>query len=123
MMHDELLSRSALELAASIRAKQVSPVEIAEATLARIDALNPRLNAFCLVAADVALNAAREAEIAVVKGEPLGPLHGVPFSIRTRSSRAVSGPRPARGPSRRGPGGGRGRGGASAPRGRPPGQD
>ncbi len=97
MKHDELLRRSALELAASIRAKQVSPVEVTEAVLARIDALNPRLNAFCLVAPDVALNAAREAEIAVVKGEPLGPLHGVPFSIKdvifTRGLRTTGGSR------------------------------
>jgi aspartyl-tRNA(Asn)/glutamyl-tRNA(Gln) amidotransferase subunit A len=97
MKHNELLRRSALELAASIRAKQVSPVQVAEAVLARIEALNPRLNAFCLVAADVALNAAREAEIAVVKGEPLGPLHGVPFSIKdvifTRGLRTTGGSR------------------------------
>src|SRR5437667_5646199 len=97
MKHDELLRRSALELAASIRAKQVSPVEVAKAVLARIDALNPRLNAFCLVAPDVALNAAHEAEIAVVKGEPLGLLHGVPFSIKdvifTRGLRTTGGSR------------------------------
>ena len=82
MTRDELLRRSALELAAAIRAKQVSPVEVAEAALARIDALNPRLNAFCLVTPEVALRAAREAEIAVVKGEPIGPLHGVPVSLK-----------------------------------------
>jgi aspartyl-tRNA(Asn)/glutamyl-tRNA(Gln) amidotransferase subunit A len=97
MTHDELLRRSALELAAAIRAKQVSPVELVEATLARIDALNPRLNAFCLIAHDVARRAAREAEIAVVKGEPIGPLHGVPVSIKdvifTRGLRTTGGSR------------------------------
>ena len=95
MTHDELPWRSALELAAAIRTKQLSPVELAEALLARIDALNPRLNAFCLVTADVALRAAREAEIAVVKGEPIGPLHGVPLSIKdvifTRGVRTTGG--------------------------------
>jgi Asp-tRNA(Asn)/Glu-tRNA(Gln) amidotransferase A subunit family amidase len=82
MTHDEVLWRSALELAAAIRAKQVSPVEVVEAILARIETLNPRLNAFCLVANDIALRDAREAEIAVVKGEPTGPLQGVPFSLK-----------------------------------------
>src|SRR2546421_282276 len=68
--------RSACEIAELIRAKKLSPVEATEAALARIDALNPTLNAFCLVAAEQARAAAREAEIAVTKGEPLGPLHG-----------------------------------------------
>ena len=82
MTHDELSRRSALEIVAAVRAKQVSPVEVAKAALARIDALNPGLNAFCLVSPDVALRAAREAEIAVLKGEPTGALHGVPVSIK-----------------------------------------
>lgn len=79
---DDLVWRSAVELADLIQSKQVSPVEVTETLLARIEALNPRLNAFCLVADEVARRAAREAEIAVVKGEPLGPLHGVPFSVK-----------------------------------------
>src|SRR5712692_8839343 len=94
---DELVWRPALELAALIRSKQVSPVELTEAVLARIDALNPRLNAFCLVAHDVARRGAREAEIAVMKGEPLGKVHGVPLSIKdvifTRGLRTTGGSR------------------------------
>lgn len=74
--------KSALEIAALVRDKALSPVEVTEALLARIDALNPRLNAFCLVSTEVARAAAKEAEIAVMKGEPLGPLHGVPFSAK-----------------------------------------
>src|SRR5712664_3901379 len=74
--------RSALELADLIRAKKLSPVEATDAVLARIAELNPKLNAFCLVAAESARAAAREAEIAVTKGEPLGPLHGVPVSVK-----------------------------------------
>jgi aspartyl-tRNA(Asn)/glutamyl-tRNA(Gln) amidotransferase subunit A len=74
--------RSALECGDLIRAKTLSPVEVTEAVLARIEALDPTLNAFCLVAAAEARAAAREAEIAVMKGEPLGPLHGVPVSIK-----------------------------------------
>jgi aspartyl-tRNA(Asn)/glutamyl-tRNA(Gln) amidotransferase subunit A len=79
---DDLLWHSALDLATLIRTKQVSPVELVERVLQRIAVLNPRLNAFCHVSADAARVAAREAEIAVVKGEPLGLLHGVPFSVK-----------------------------------------
>src|SRR6266481_1570691 len=94
---DELVWRPATELAALIRSKQISPVELTEAVLARIDALNPRLNAFCLVAHDLARRGAREAEIAVTKAEPLGALHGVPLSIKdvifTRGLRTTGGSR------------------------------
>ncbi len=80
-----------------IRAKQVSPVEVTEALLTRIETLNPKLRAYCTVTADVARRAAREAEIAVQKNEPLGPLHGVPFSIKdaiyTRGIRTTGGSR------------------------------
>lgn len=96
-LHHDLPWRSAIELASLIREKQVSPVEVTETILARIEALNPRLKAFCLVTADVARAAAREAEIAVAKGEPLGPLHGVPVSIKdvifTRGIRTTGGSR------------------------------
>ena len=97
MVSDELVWRSGLDLAAMIRKKEISPVEITEALLTRIDALNPRLNAFCLVTPDVARVAAREAEIAVMKREPIGPLHGVPVSIKdvlyTRGIRTTGGSR------------------------------
>jgi aspartyl-tRNA(Asn)/glutamyl-tRNA(Gln) amidotransferase subunit A len=72
----------ATDLAAAIRSKQVSPVEVINAVLARIEQLNPRLNAFCLVTAEAARQAAQAAEQAVMRGEPLGPLHGVPVSIK-----------------------------------------
>ncbi|MBI4270654.1 MAG: amidase [Candidatus Rokubacteria bacterium] len=81
-MHADLIWRSALELRDLVRKKDVSPVEVTETVLARLAAANPVLNAFCLVVADTARAAAREAEIAVVKGEPLGPLHGVPVSVK-----------------------------------------
>ncbi|OGL19086.1 MAG: hypothetical protein A3F92_02045 [Candidatus Rokubacteria bacterium RIFCSPLOWO2_12_FULL_71_22] len=81
-MHADLIWRSALELRDLVRKKDVSPVEVTETVLARLEATDPVLNAFCLVAADTARAAAREAEIAVVKGEPLGPLHGVPVSVK-----------------------------------------
>ena len=82
MSDAELIWRSALELRDLVRKKDVSPVEVTDAVLARLEAVDPALNAFCLVAADAARAAAREAEIAVVKGEPLGALHGVPLSIK-----------------------------------------
>ncbi len=72
----------ATELAALIRARKLSPVELTDAVLARIDRLNPRLNAFCTIAEDVARQAAKIAEAAVMHGEPLGPLHGVSVSVK-----------------------------------------
>src|SRR5438105_2890506 len=97
MAADDVVWRSAVECAALIRRKELSPVELTEAVLARIDAVNPHLNAFCLVAHDVARRLAREAEIAVMKGEPLGLLHGVPVSVKdvlfTRGMRTTGGSR------------------------------
>jgi aspartyl-tRNA(Asn)/glutamyl-tRNA(Gln) amidotransferase subunit A len=72
----------ATQLAAAIRTKEVSPVEVVDAILEQIDRLNPKLNAFCLVTADAARQAAQAAEQAVMRGDTLGPLHGVPVSIK-----------------------------------------
>jgi len=97
VIHEDLAWRSALEIATLVRDKQLSPVELTTALLARIEALDPRVNAFCLVTADLARAAAREAEIAVMKGEPLGALHGVPVSLKdmlyTRGVRTTGGSR------------------------------
>jgi aspartyl-tRNA(Asn)/glutamyl-tRNA(Gln) amidotransferase subunit A len=82
MASSDLAWRPALELAGLIRTKAVSPVEVVDAVLARIERLNPRLNAFCAVTAEDAREAAAAAEVAVMTGEPLGPLHGVPFSVK-----------------------------------------
>ena len=73
---------SASELAREVRARRLSPVEIADALLARIDAVNPQLNAFVHVSADLVRRRARELEAAVMRGDALGPLHGVPYSIK-----------------------------------------
>lgn len=78
----DLCFTPATELAGLIRRKEVSPVEVTEAVLARIDRLNPRLGAYCTVTAERALADARAAEDAVLRGEPLGALHGVPISIK-----------------------------------------
>ena len=80
MTSDELCWLSATELAGLIRRKKVSPVEVVDAVLDRIERVNPRLNAYVLVTADSARKAAKAAERALGrKGAQLGPLHGVPF--------------------------------------------
>ena len=91
----DLCYTSATTLAAMIRAKSVSPVELTRAVLERIEQLNPRLNAVCTLTADIALDAARAAEQRVMRGERLGPLDGIPFTIKdlafTRGVRTMSG--------------------------------
>jgi aspartyl-tRNA(Asn)/glutamyl-tRNA(Gln) amidotransferase subunit A len=78
----ELCYLPASELVAAIKAKKVSPVEVIAAVLARAERLNPRLNAFCTLTAEAARSAAKEAEAAVMRGDGLGSLHGVPVSIK-----------------------------------------
>ncbi len=73
---------SATDLVAAYRAKRLSPVEATRAALAAIERHNPRLNAFCLVDPEAALQSARASEGRWVKGEPLGPVDGVPTSIK-----------------------------------------
>src|SRR6185437_6123384 len=74
---------SAVVLAEKISIKLIFPVEVVEAHLARIERLNPILNAFVQVESDAARRAAREAEAMVARGEKIGPLHGVPISIKS----------------------------------------
>ncbi len=78
----ELCYMPAMELGVAIRSKKVSPVEVVDAVLARIERLNPRLNAYCTVTATAARAAAKEAEAAVIRGDALGMLHGIPVSIK-----------------------------------------
>src|SRR2546430_17515714 len=74
---------SVTEQAALIRSRKISPLEIVDALLARIDKVNPRINAFVLINADQARREAKAAERAVGKrGAKLGPLHGVPFCVK-----------------------------------------
>ena len=82
-MHDEdLCFRSAVDLAADIRSRRLSPVELARAVVARIEALNPALNCFCTPTLDTAMEQARAAEDVVMRGRGLGPIHGIPYSIK-----------------------------------------
>jgi len=81
-MTAELAYTPATVLSALIRSKKLSPVELTRVVLERIERLNPTVNAFCTVTAEAALATARAAEQAVMKGGPLGPLHGLPFSVK-----------------------------------------
>jgi aspartyl-tRNA(Asn)/glutamyl-tRNA(Gln) amidotransferase subunit A len=99
-----LATLSAHAMAALVRTRCASPVEILDDLLARIAELEPRLNAFVAVDVDGARAAAREAEAAVMRGKPLGPLHGVPVTIKdvqavaglpTRRGSRLSDPAPA----------------------------
>ena len=77
----ELTSYSASALVKLISNHSVSPVEVMEAHLAIIDQLNPKLNAIVAIASDL-IERAREAEAAVMRGDGLGPLHGLPVTIK-----------------------------------------
>src|SRR5277367_3512652 len=76
----------AVTMAEQIREKNISPMELAEAHLQSIERLNPRLNAFVQVDSERVRRDARAAETAVMSGQSLGPLHGVPISIKSSIS-------------------------------------
>jgi aspartyl-tRNA(Asn)/glutamyl-tRNA(Gln) amidotransferase subunit A len=82
MMADDFAYRSAVEVAALVRSRAVSPVEVVSATIDRIDRSQPVLNSFITVCAERALADARAAEQALMRGDALGPLHGAPFSVK-----------------------------------------
>ena len=77
-----ITERSAVDLAAGIRAGELSPVEVLEAFIERIDQLNPELNAIVAERFDEARSEAAAAERAVAAGGPLPPLHGVPVTVK-----------------------------------------
>jgi amidase len=81
-MSDELWRTSATGLAAAIRGREVSCVEVMQAHLARIEAVNPLLNAIVTLDADLGLRAASAADAALARGEAPGPLHGLPMAIK-----------------------------------------
>jgi aspartyl-tRNA(Asn)/glutamyl-tRNA(Gln) amidotransferase subunit A len=97
MASDDLCWLPAHELAGLIRGKKLSPVEVVDAVLARIERVDPTLNAFCTLTADEARDAAQAAEVSVMTGEELGLLHGVPVSVKdlifTRRVRTTGGSR------------------------------
>lgn len=85
------------ELAPLLRAKKISPVELVRASLAQIERLNPRVQAFLTVTGERALAAARQAEEEIRRGRYRGPLHGIPYApkdiLATKGIRTTNGSR------------------------------
>ncbi len=75
-------TQSATALAKRIKKKEISPVEVMDEAIARIDAINPKINALIILHLDQARDAAKKAEAAVMRGSELGPLHGVPVAMK-----------------------------------------
>src|SRR5512143_149066 len=82
MSNTDLLFMPAVKAAALIRARKLSPVEYVDTVLKAIDRAQPKLNCFRVVMADEARSDAKKAEEAVTRGDKLGPLHGVPVSVK-----------------------------------------
>lgn len=80
-MSNDIIFSDATKLAELVRTRQISPVEVVQAHLDRITVVDPIVNAIVTVA-DTALAAAKAAEAAVLSGDDLGPLHGVPFTVK-----------------------------------------
>jgi len=95
-LDSNLTKESCVELANLIRTRAVSPVEVVEAHLRRIDQINPRLNAIVTLAPDI-LDKARAAAADLMGGREVGPLHGVPLTVKdtidTEGLRSTSGSR------------------------------
>ncbi len=82
MDNEKICKMSALQIKSAIKTKKLSPVEVVDAILERIDHINPKINAYCTLIPDAARKEAKIAETKVMKGEELGALHGVPVSIK-----------------------------------------
>ena len=80
--NDPLLDASASELSKLIRDKQVSPVELMERTLSRIELLKEELNAFVTIVDESAMEEAKQAERDIMADDWIGPLHGQPFALK-----------------------------------------
>lgn len=91
----DIVFQSATELSAQLRRRELSPVAVIRAFLDRIEAANPKVNAFITVTADQALQQAREAEKEIAAGRYRGPLHGLPYApkdlIATKGIRTTNG--------------------------------
>ncbi|HZE25833.1 MAG TPA: amidase, partial [Terriglobales bacterium] len=74
--------KTILELGEALRSRKISPVELTHACLARIEELNPTLNAFITVTAESALRQAHRAEDEILRGDGRGPLHGIPIGLK-----------------------------------------
>ena len=78
----DLAYKTAFELRQAIAARQVSPVEVMQATLARAERFDPKLNCFATYTPELALEAAKKAEQDLMTGGAIGPLHGLPISVK-----------------------------------------
>src|ERR1700722_12378771 len=95
MTNQDIVFKPGTELAALIKTRQLSPVEVAQAFLDRIEALNPKVNAFITVTNELALSRARQAEKEITAGKYRGPLHGLPYApkdiLATKGIRTTNG--------------------------------
>ncbi len=82
MAIQEIMLMTLAEAARSIKARKISPVELTQASLERIESLEPKINAFITVTGDQALSAARKAEKEITSGKYRGPLHGIPYAVK-----------------------------------------
>jgi Asp-tRNA(Asn)/Glu-tRNA(Gln) amidotransferase A subunit family amidase len=91
----DLVFLSASEQGALLRTRQISPLELIEAYLARIATIDPKVNAFITVTSERARDEARRAEQAILRGDYRGPLHGIPYApkdiLATRGIRTTNG--------------------------------
>jgi amidase len=81
-LEDLTKTETAASLAARIRRREISPVEVMDAAIARIEAHNHKINALIILHLDEASDVARKAEAAVMRGDELGALHGVPVAMK-----------------------------------------
>ena len=82
MAETPLHFKTIVEMASLIKSKEISPVEVTEAALARINQKDPQYKSYATVMADQATATARAAEDAIASGNHLGPLHGVPIAVK-----------------------------------------
>ncbi len=81
-MSEDIAFLTVLDLTDAYRSRKLSPVEVTKVALDRASQLEPTLNAFCLLAPEEAMASARDAESRWTRGDPLGPLDGVPITVK-----------------------------------------
>ncbi len=82
MLPDDILYLSVQELSAQVRARKISPVELTESCLARLEKFGPRLGVVATLTPELALEQARAAEKEIAAGRSRGPLHGIPYGAK-----------------------------------------
>src|SRR5262245_14834884 len=97
MIPSEIIFKSATELAPLLKARKLSPVELVQAFLDRIESVNRKVNAFITVTGEHAIEEARKAEREIAAGKYRGPLHGIPYApkdlLATKGIRTTNGSR------------------------------